>query len=85
MPLNIFCSVAPNIFGRYLEHAVGLAEGSPLSCRDESVHNLLVSLYIQHPGAGAGLLSYITSSRLLCDTKYALKQCVEAKLVRSKR
>ena len=64
---------------------MGLAESSQLSCRDESVHNLLVSLYIQHPGAGAGLLQYITSSRLLCDTKYALKQCVEAKLVRSKR
>jgi len=61
---------------RYLEHAI-----SVLFCKDQPVHNLLVSLYTHHNKDK--LLTYLTSStQLHCDTKYALKLCVEAGLVR---
>jgi len=61
---------------RYLEHAV-----THLTCKDQPVHNLLVSLYTHHNQDK--LLSYLTSStQLFCDTKYALKLCIEARLVR---
>ena len=60
----------------YLEHAV-----SVLLCKDQPVHKLLVSRYIHHNKDM--LLTYLTSStQLHCDTKYALKLCVEAGLVR---
>jgi len=61
---------------RYLEHAVTV-----LGCKEQPVHNLLVSLYIHHNKDK--VLPYLTSStQLNCDTKYALKLCVEAGMVR---
>ena len=61
---------------RYLEFAT-----TKLGSRDQSVHNLLLSLYILHsPGR---VLEYLTNSQdLYCDTKYALKQCLDKGLVR---
>ena len=61
---------------RYLEHAV-----TKLGCREQSVHNLLLSLYIKHsPGRVSEYLE--RSPELYCDTKYALKQCLERGLGR---
>ena len=61
---------------RYLEHAVTV-----LGCKEQPVHNLLVSLYTHHNKDK--VLPYLTSStQLHCDTKYALKLCVEAGMVR---
>jgi len=62
---------------RYLEHAV-----KALNCKEESVHNLLVSLYVKHQPEK--VLDYLPTLKnsFSCDPKYALKQCMEAGLVR---
>ena len=61
---------------RYLEFAV-----TKLGCRDQSVHNLLLSLYIRH--SPEKVLEYLESSpEPYCDTKYGLKQCLERGLCR---
>jgi len=62
---------------RYLEHAV-----KNLNCKEESVHNLLVSLYVKHQTNK--VQDYLPKSKnsFCCDPKYALKQCIEAGLVR---
>jgi len=61
---------------RYLEHAI-----NTLACKEPPVHNLLVSLYTSHNPSK--LLTFLTSSHeLFCDTKYALKLCLEAGHVR---
>ena len=60
---------------RYLEHAV-----TNMNCRDEAVHNLLLSLYIEHEQEQ--VLGYLTSTNMCCDNKFVLKQCVEAGLAR---
>ena len=75
------------IFGKecikYLEFAV---DHKHLKCNDEAVHNLLLSLYIEHdPSKVENYLkneSKDSNIQMSCDTKFALKQCVEAGLVR---
>ena len=61
---------------RYLEFAV-----TKLGSRDQSVHNLLLSLYIRH--SPEKVLDYLDSGQEPhCDTKYGLKQCLERGLGR---
>ena len=68
---------------RYLEFA---ADQKHLKCNDEAVHNLLLSLYIEHDKSKVE--DYLKNEwkesniQMSCDTKFALKQCVEAGLVR---